>query len=410
MPIDLSPEEFRRLGYRAVDLLTEHFAALADGPCRSPVPDAERRALIEQPVPIARRRSGRPAGRGRLDDPALPDGQQQPAVLRAGSTRRPRRLRVLAELLAAGLNPSVAGGDHAATYVEHAALRWMRHHRPISRGQRRHPDQRRLGGEPDRPGRDAPREDRRSRAGPRDRRRAAARSSSTRRAKVTAASRRRSSCWASGTRISGVFRWTPSGGWTSRALERQIADGPGRRVDAGVRGGQRRHREHRRDRPARPHRRRVPGESSSGFTSTPRTAGRRRSSRSVARSVRRPRTRRQRRDRPAQVDVRAGRVRVRAGAGRAGDARHVLARAAVSARRHRAALVFGVRHSAEPRIQGAQAVDGAEARRASTATATPIAHDIAMARALQQRLRGRRGFRARQRRSAQRHLLQISLR
>ena len=35
-------------------------------------------------------------------------------------------LCVLAELLAAGLNPSVAGGDHAATYVEHAVLRWMR--------------------------------------------------------------------------------------------------------------------------------------------------------------------------------------------------------------------------------------------------------------------------------------------
>jgi glutamate/tyrosine decarboxylase-like PLP-dependent enzyme len=33
---------------------------------------------------------------------------------------------VLAELLAAGLNPSVAGGDHAATYLEHAVLTWMR--------------------------------------------------------------------------------------------------------------------------------------------------------------------------------------------------------------------------------------------------------------------------------------------
>jgi len=52
MPIDLSAEEFRRLGYRAVDLLTEQFAALADGPCRTAVPDAERRALVEQPVPL----------------------------------------------------------------------------------------------------------------------------------------------------------------------------------------------------------------------------------------------------------------------------------------------------------------------------------------------------------------------
>src|SRR5262249_5910299 len=33
---------------------------------------------------------------------------------------------VLAEFLAAGLNPSVAGGDHAATYVEHAVLGWMK--------------------------------------------------------------------------------------------------------------------------------------------------------------------------------------------------------------------------------------------------------------------------------------------
>jgi aromatic-L-amino-acid decarboxylase len=32
-------------------------------------------------------------------------------------------LAVLADLLASGLNPSVAGGDHAATYVEHAVLR-----------------------------------------------------------------------------------------------------------------------------------------------------------------------------------------------------------------------------------------------------------------------------------------------
>jgi aromatic-L-amino-acid decarboxylase len=33
---------------------------------------------------------------------------------------------VLAELLAGGLNASVAGGDHAATYVEHAVLGWLK--------------------------------------------------------------------------------------------------------------------------------------------------------------------------------------------------------------------------------------------------------------------------------------------
>ena len=49
--IDISAEEFRRLGYRAVDLLAEHFASLAEQPCRSPVPDDIRHELMDRPVP-----------------------------------------------------------------------------------------------------------------------------------------------------------------------------------------------------------------------------------------------------------------------------------------------------------------------------------------------------------------------
>ena len=32
--IDMSPDEFRRLGYRAVDLLADDLASLHDRPCR----------------------------------------------------------------------------------------------------------------------------------------------------------------------------------------------------------------------------------------------------------------------------------------------------------------------------------------------------------------------------------------
>ena len=123
--IDLPPEEFRRLGYRAVDLLTKHFAALSEQPARTPVPDTLRRELMECPLP---------------EDPADPDAlldEIDRSVLRYpmgnGSPRffawvnsSGAPLAVLADMLAAGLNPSVAGGDHAATYVEHAALAWMR--------------------------------------------------------------------------------------------------------------------------------------------------------------------------------------------------------------------------------------------------------------------------------------------
>jgi aromatic-L-amino-acid decarboxylase len=124
-PIDIPPEEFRRLGYRAVDLLTEHFAGLSRHPCRSPVPDEVRRDLLEQPLP-----DGPGDADALLDDIgskilAYPMGNGSPRFF--GWVNSPAApLGALAELLAAGLNPSVAGGDHAATYVEHAVLRWIR--------------------------------------------------------------------------------------------------------------------------------------------------------------------------------------------------------------------------------------------------------------------------------------------
>jgi glutamate/tyrosine decarboxylase-like PLP-dependent enzyme len=124
--IDFSPEEFRRLGYRAVDLLTQHFASFDTKPARLPVPDAVRRALMDRPSPVE---ASDPDAL--LDEIAstilqYPMGNGSPRFFGwVNSSAAP--LAVLAELLAAGLNPSVAGGDHAATYVEHAVLRWMRH-------------------------------------------------------------------------------------------------------------------------------------------------------------------------------------------------------------------------------------------------------------------------------------------
>jgi glutamate/tyrosine decarboxylase-like PLP-dependent enzyme len=123
--IDIAPEEFRRLGYRAIDLLTEHFDALSERPCRLPVPEDVRRQLMEAPVP-----TGPTDADALLDDVAAnvlayPMGNGSPRFFGwVNSSAAP--LCTLAELLAAGLNPSVAGGDHAATYVEHAVLRWMR--------------------------------------------------------------------------------------------------------------------------------------------------------------------------------------------------------------------------------------------------------------------------------------------
>src|SRR6266498_1238249 len=105
--IDLSAEEFRRLGYRAVDLLAGHFASLSERPCRSPVPEAARRELMDEPIPQS------PGDADALLDfieskiLSYPMGNGSPRFF--GWVNSPAApLAALAELLAAGLNASVA--------------------------------------------------------------------------------------------------------------------------------------------------------------------------------------------------------------------------------------------------------------------------------------------------------------
>ena len=57
-PFAVDPDELRRLGYRAVDLMVEHLAGIADGPVFRPMTPDERRALLDQALP---------------DGPAAPD-------------------------------------------------------------------------------------------------------------------------------------------------------------------------------------------------------------------------------------------------------------------------------------------------------------------------------------------------
>ena len=125
MLLDLSPDQFRALGYRAVDLLAEQLAGVRDAPCRRALPEALRQDLLNQPLPQA----GQPPEE-LLEAVATrilpyPMGNGSPRFFAwVNSPAAP--LAVLAELLAAGMNPSAAGGEHAATYVEHAVLSWLK--------------------------------------------------------------------------------------------------------------------------------------------------------------------------------------------------------------------------------------------------------------------------------------------
>lgn len=122
---DMTPEDFRRLGYRAVDLLAEQLAKLPSDASRQPVPSELRAKFLDQPLP----QQGTPADalldRVAAEVLAYPMGNASSRFF-AWVNSTPAPLGVLGDLLASGLNPSVAGGDHAGTYVEHAVLKWMK--------------------------------------------------------------------------------------------------------------------------------------------------------------------------------------------------------------------------------------------------------------------------------------------
>jgi glutamate/tyrosine decarboxylase-like PLP-dependent enzyme len=123
-PPAIDIEEFRRLGHRAVELAAEHLARQRSGPVFRPMSAEERRTLWEETLPagasnpdlildaVAELIMSHPMGNGHprwfgwVNSPPAPFG-------------------ALGEFLAATLNPSCAGGDHAAIYLERCAVRWL---------------------------------------------------------------------------------------------------------------------------------------------------------------------------------------------------------------------------------------------------------------------------------------------
>jgi glutamate/tyrosine decarboxylase-like PLP-dependent enzyme len=125
MPDNWTADEIRRVGRLVVDLIADHLSTLPDEPVFRPVPPERVQAFLSTPAP---------------QDPVSPDEilrrfqeTVEPYPFGNGHPRfwgwvnsPPAVMGIFADALAAAMNPSCAGGNHAAIYVEHEVLRWFR--------------------------------------------------------------------------------------------------------------------------------------------------------------------------------------------------------------------------------------------------------------------------------------------
>lgn len=120
----LDPATFRRLGHRAVDLAADHLDGIRDRPVFQPMTPAQRGELLDQPLPNEGLDPAAILERFAETVLPFPMGNGHPRFF-GWVNSPPAHISVLAELLAAAMDPSCAGGDHAAIYVERAAVRWL---------------------------------------------------------------------------------------------------------------------------------------------------------------------------------------------------------------------------------------------------------------------------------------------
>lgn len=116
-------EAFRALAHRMVDETLDHLATLRDQPAWQPIPP-EVRAALDEPLPRAG--EGEAAAYDQFRERILPypNGNLHPRFWGwVQGTGTP--LAMMADMLAAAMNPHLGGLNHAPALVEHQVIRWL---------------------------------------------------------------------------------------------------------------------------------------------------------------------------------------------------------------------------------------------------------------------------------------------
>ena len=118
------PIELRRVAHRVADLLADYLTGVDSRPVFTPVPPDHAARFPSEPTPSA----------GASPDAILDEFERAVARYPFGNghprfwgwiNSPPAVIGVFADALAAAMNPSVAGGNHAAVHVERQVVRWF---------------------------------------------------------------------------------------------------------------------------------------------------------------------------------------------------------------------------------------------------------------------------------------------
>lgn len=117
--------EVRRIGHRMVDLVAEYLEQLPEGPTFRPVPEEETERFLSSVPPMSGMSVDQLLDEFARDIARYPFGNGHPRFF-GWVNSPPAPIAALSEMLAAAMNPSVAGGNHAAVYVERASVNWFK--------------------------------------------------------------------------------------------------------------------------------------------------------------------------------------------------------------------------------------------------------------------------------------------
>ncbi len=120
-----SSEEVRRVGYRVVDQIADHLARLPESKVCAPFPaDWAARMLESDPPEEGKSADAVLDAFARQIEP-YPFGNGHPRYF-AWVNSPPAPMGIFGAALAAAMNPSCAGGNHAAIWVERETIGWFR--------------------------------------------------------------------------------------------------------------------------------------------------------------------------------------------------------------------------------------------------------------------------------------------